>query len=45
MKHPVLLFILTIGLLAVVSCASMQPVDKAQLLRTDWERWQNFVSL
>jgi len=42
MKHPVLLFILTIGLLAVVSCASMQPVDKAQLLRTEWERWQNF---
>ena len=42
MKHPVLLFIFTIVLLTVVSCASMQPVDKTQLLRTEWERWQNF---
>lgn len=42
MKHPVLLFSLTIVLLTVVSCASMQPVDKTQLLRTEWERWQNF---
>ena len=42
MKHPVFLFSLTIVLLTVVSCASMQPVDKTQLLRTEWERWQNF---
>ena len=42
MKHPVLLFIFTIVLLTVVSCASMQPVDKTQLLRTEWDRWQNF---
>lgn len=42
MKHPGLLFSLTIVLLTVVSCASMQPVDKTQLLRTEWERWQNF---
>ncbi len=42
MKHPVLLFSLTIVLLTVVSCASMQPVDKTQLLRTEGERWQNF---
>lgn len=42
MKHPVLLFSLTIVLLTVVSCASMQPVDKTQLLRTEWDRWQNF---
>ena len=42
MKHPVFLFSLTIVLLTVVSCASMQPVDKTQLLRTEWDRWQNF---
>jgi len=42
MKHPGLLFSLTIVLLTVVSCASMQPVDKTQLLRTEWDRWQNF---
>jgi hypothetical protein len=42
MKNTGFVFILGMVLLTLVSCASMQPVDKTQLLRTEWERWQNF---